>query len=173
MRPKLRAQAGFLMPLALFVVLAIASLAFVMTKSTGGSFNAAVQEAVSVQSFYAAESGAQYALHKLLFDTNTAAEMTDKCARFGATKLPFSVPGLDNCSAYVRCAVHELTAGEPAIVTLKSSGECGGGDLKARRTLAYSVGLQSSMTPESPATARNVWLGDPRILFSQEILDTP
>lgn len=172
MRPKLRGQAGFLMPLALFVVLAIASQAFVMMKSTGGSYNAAVQEAVSVQSFYAAESGAQYALHKLLFDTNTAAEMTEKCMALGATDLPFSVPGLDSCSAFVRCAVQQLAADEPAIVTLKSAGECGGGDLKARRTLAYSVGFRGSMTPD-PTLARDVWLGDPRILYWQEIQDNP
>ena len=54
-----RYQRGFLMPLAVFILVAMSFFAVTISRLTGQAGIATTQEAITVASFYAAESGAQ------------------------------------------------------------------------------------------------------------------
>ncbi|RYZ93898.1 MAG: MSHA biogenesis protein MshP, partial [Moraxellaceae bacterium] len=60
-------QQGFLLPLAIFIIVVMGLFALVVSRNTIQSNTAAVQEAISTQTFYAAESGAQRGMQVLFF----------------------------------------------------------------------------------------------------------
>lgn len=57
---------GFLMPLAAVLVVGVAMMALAISHMASNSGNSSVQEGLSLQAFYAAESGAQYAMNQLI-----------------------------------------------------------------------------------------------------------
>lgn len=101
-------QQGFLLPLSLFIVVVMGLFALVLSRNTIQTSTSAVQEAISTQAFYAAESGAQRGMQTLFFPTapatNNRQEVDARCVAMTATTHTFTVPGLNNCTAVVRCA---------------------------------------------------------------------
>jgi MSHA biogenesis protein MshP len=135
----MRTQGGFLMPLALFIVVGLGALAIAIGRLGSGSFSTAVQETLSVQAFYAAESGAQYAMHRLLFDAADSGEVDARCAAINGLNLNFSASGLGACSAQLICTPASNEGDNAGIYRLQSSASCGSGDLLAQRRISVAA----------------------------------
>jgi MSHA biogenesis protein MshP len=149
-------QQGFLLPLAIFIVVVMGVFALVLSRNTIQAGTSSVQEAVSTQAFYAAESGAQRGMQVLFLDKTqalTRQAVDSRCTALNTTYAD-NVPGLKNCSAAVKCTckyqdafstcspttstnytstapVNNLTS----FYTITSTATCGTGTLKAERTI--------------------------------------
>lgn len=150
-----RRQQGFLLPLAIFIVVVMGVFALVLSRNTIQATTSSVQEAISTQTFYAAESGAQRGMQILFFDETlalTRQAVDARCVGLNAT-ITYTVPGLNNCSAVVacNCRYQNAAACAPATATnytataaatnltsfytITSRATCGSGTLRAERTI--------------------------------------
>ncbi len=127
------------MPVAMFIMVGMAALALAMTRISTSTFVGVAQESISVQAFYAADSGAAYAVHRLLFNAAAAAELDSRCSAINGSNLDFNAPGLQNCSATFSCIKAGSLNGEE-IFTLRSSARCGSGSLGAERVVEAGAG---------------------------------
>lgn len=147
MFPELRAgysfgmknQHGFLMPLALFILVGLGALAIAINRLGSGQFSSAVQEGSSVQAFYAAESAAQLAMHQVLFNTADKAGADLKCAAVNGRVQAFSTAGLNGCSARISCAVVANTGDPAGIYRMETTATCGSGTMVAERSVVTAV----------------------------------
>ncbi len=148
-------QQGFLLPLAIFIVVVMGVFALVLSRNTIQSSTSAVQEAISIQAFYAAESGAQRGMQVLFLDKTqalTRQAVDSRCTSLNTTYAD-NVPGLKNCSAVVTChcqypdettcspitPVNYTTTATSNRLTsfyrISSVATCGSGNLRAERTI--------------------------------------
>lgn len=148
-------QQGFLLPLAIFIVVVMGVFALVLSRNTIQAGTSSVQEAISTQTFYAAESGAQRGMQILFLDTAqalTRQAVDGRCAALNST-FTYTVPGLNNCSAVVTCtcqyqnatacaptAAANYAANAPvnnltSFYTIVSTATCGSGTLRAERII--------------------------------------
>ncbi len=148
-------QQGFLLPLAIFIVVVMGVFALVLSRNTIQAGTSSVQEAISTQTFYAAESGAQRGMQVLFLDKNqtlTRQAVDGRCADFNTT-YTYTVPGLNHCSAVVTCVCRyqnasacapataaNYTASAPvnnltSFYNITSTATCGSGTLRAERTI--------------------------------------
>ena len=96
-------QKGFLMPLAIFILVVMGTFAMVLSRNTIQTSSSSVLELISVQGFYAAESGAYRGMQNLFFpDASSRNSIDARCATMNITHT-FTVTGLNNCSAVVTC----------------------------------------------------------------------
>lgn len=155
-RPGLRSprtpnrQGGFLMPVAVFIIVAMGLFALMMVRTTTQVNTAAVQELVSTQAFYAAESGAQAGMSQLFYpDASSKAAVDGQCAGMGTLNLDFSgVEGLNICAVEVSCVCTDENGGpcssaaNYSFYTLTSVGQCGSGAISAERRLQVSAFME-------------------------------
>jgi MSHA biogenesis protein MshP len=139
-------ERGFLMPVAIFIIVIMGGLALTISRFSGQTSIAVVQEAVSVQTFYAAESGAQLAMNKLLYSTTTVIDQTQallNCTNLitaPSSPLTFTGAGLNNCSTALNCSAN-IDSGI-SYFTLTSSATCGSGQISAQRTVEVASYVQ-------------------------------
>lgn len=149
---KVNSQRGFLLPLALFIIVVMGVLALTISRTATQSQSVVMQEFMSLQSFYAAESGAQRALQILFFPDASARQGVDNRCMNLNQNINFSFSGQGQlCSAQISCSCVYPTGAtcEPAIAanysnnspvttsyyTITSLGSCGADMLRAQRTL--------------------------------------
>lgn len=151
-------QKGYLIPLAIFILVTMAVLALSISRMASQSSMAGTQELTSVQAFYAAQSGAERGLQTLYFpDASTRNGVDTRCVALNQT-LTFTATGLNGCRAVVTCSCvyQDTTACAPSVVAnysnsaaatklisvykITSEGTCGSGIYSATRTL--EVGSQ-------------------------------
>lgn len=145
-----RKQAGFLMPVAIFIVVIMGLFALTIWRTSVQSNRAAVQELLSTQAFYAAESGAQAGMNELFYPNASSKVVVDnQCANMGTLNLNFSgIDGLNLCTASVTCECSNEAGAACApstdysFYTLSSVGECGSGDFRAERSLRVSAYME-------------------------------
>lgn len=99
----LKKQQGFLLPVALFIIVVLGGLALMISKKVSQSASSYVISGVSTQTFYAAESGAQAGLHELFF-LDTDRQLVDGRCSSMAISQALSVQGLNNCTVTVSCS---------------------------------------------------------------------
>lgn len=155
-------QQGFLIPLAIFIVVVMGFFALVISRNTIQTSTSVTLEAVSTQAFYAAESGAQMAMQNLFFPNASSRQAVDgRCATLSATPLTRTyalgsandIPGLNGCTLTVSCACKfqdntsclPVTASNytttvvanrlTSFYTITSGATCGVGTLRATRTI--------------------------------------
>ncbi len=141
-----RKQAGFLMPVAIFIVVIMGLFALMIWRTSVQTNRAAVQELLTTQAFYAAESGAQVGMNDLFYPNASSKAIVDnQCANMGSLNLNFSgIDGLNLCSATVTCECSDengaacAPSADYSFYTLSSVGECGSGDFRAQRSLRIS-----------------------------------
>ncbi len=150
-------QQGFLIPLTIFIVVVMGMFALVLSRNTIQTSNATTLEMVTVQSFYAAESGAYRAMNTLFFPSAGSRNGVDtRCAAINITHT-FNVNGLKNCTALVTCtcvyadntACSAGTAGNYSVAApevklssfykVRSVGTCGSTILRSVRTVETSA----------------------------------
>lgn len=127
-------QRGFLMPLAIFIVVVMSLFAAALWRTTVQTSLSGAQEMVTVQAFYAAESGAQNGMQALFFpDANNRNAVDTRCTALSLNTVFTGVAGLNSCSAQVSCA--GSSAGATSFYTITSIGRCGSGLMSAVRTV--------------------------------------
>jgi MSHA biogenesis protein MshP len=154
--PTHKKQQGFLLPLAIFIVVVMGIFALVLSRNTIQAGTSSIQDAISTQAFYAAESGAQRGMQVLFFPTapanNTRRQVDQRCVALNVT-FTDTVPGLKNCSTIVTCTCRFLDESNCAFTTLTdytaaapsnrlssfyritSAATCGTGNIRAVRTI--------------------------------------
>ena len=111
-------QGGFGMPMVIFILVVMTLLGTAMMRlSTTGALSIA-SEIQSNRAFYAAESGAQWAMNQLFPPAGGGG------ACFADTTLNFGAGGLNNCSAIVQCQSPGAFNGDTHFL-VTSSGNCG------------------------------------------------
>ena len=127
------AQRGFLIPLALVIIVGLSALALSLGKIASMAGVSAIQEGISAQAFYAAESGAQFGMNRLYFPDDTRATVDANCLTFPLTR-SFSVAGLNGCDVTVTCTSTVDAKNLTSFFLLNSSATCGSGEITAQRS---------------------------------------
>jgi MSHA biogenesis protein MshP len=127
-------QRGAGLPIAIFVITALALIVAGMAQQQQSTGLAVSQQILSQRAFYAAESGAQAAVTEALYGGGCGSV---------PSSLSFAQAGLNGCSATLSCsAVQADISGSPAletVYTLVSTGQCGTGVEAASRTVEVRV----------------------------------
>lgn len=147
-------QRGFLLPLALFILVVMAALAVTISRTATQTQTSSVQEFTNIQSIYAAESGAQRGMQALFLNTATRQATDTACASMAINHNFPGVNGLRICTVQVNCACRyrdntncnisnatnynsaTTTVGVSiSFYTLTSIGTCGAQQFRASRTV--------------------------------------
>ncbi|MCH7741204.1 MAG: MSHA biogenesis protein MshP [Proteobacteria bacterium] len=135
-------QHGFLIPLAIFILVVMGFFAITIARITGQTAIATAQEAVTIASFYAAESGARYAMNQLFYDTASPISRVTvdaNCTAVDSSNLTFTVDGLRGCSAAINCSRTADAANTTSYYRIQSQATCGSGAVSAERTVEISA----------------------------------
>ncbi len=135
-------QQGFLLPVAMFIIVVMAIFAASLSRTTSETTLGVIQEVISTQAFYAAESGAQWGMGVLFSPVvvRTGVGGTDERCTTMSETITFSVNGLSNCTAIVSCAESSGIASSAYVIT--SIGTCGEGTSTSLRTVEVSSFLE-------------------------------
>lgn len=147
-------QRGFLLPLALFILVVMGVLALTISRTATQANTSTIQEFANVQAFYAAESGAQRGMQALFLTTTTRQATDTACANMAVNHNFTGVNGLQLCTATVACTCRYQDGGVCAhgtttnygptspvgvtksFYTIRSVGTCGpAGHYRAVRTI--------------------------------------
>jgi MSHA biogenesis protein MshP len=127
-------QRGAGLPIAIFVITALALIVTSMAQQQESAGAAISQQILSQRAFYAAESGAQAAVTEALYGSGCASV---------PSSLSFTQAGLNTCSANLSCSeVQADINGSPAlesVYTLVSVGQCGAGAEASQRVVEVRV----------------------------------
>ena len=131
---------GFLLPLAAILIVGIGGLAVAIGRIHNQANHSSIFEGLSLQAFYAAESGVSYGLTQVLFDQTNRTAADASCTSLSTT-LNFTVTGLSSCSASVSCRVAVDSGNTTSLYTVISSATCGEGEFIAERTVEAAAVL--------------------------------
>lgn len=120
-------QRGAGLPVALFIITVLALLVLGMAQLQQSAGEAVSLQIQSQRAFFAAESGAQVGVGRVLQDPDNP-----QCF---AGSISFSDPGLSGCRVAITCS--ETPGNE--VFTLTSAGRCGSGPDAASRTVEVRV----------------------------------
>ena len=96
-------QSGFLLPMALFVIVVLGGMAIVISKKVSQSTSSYIMDAISTQTFFAAESGAQAGMHELFYADTDRQLVDGRCEAMNISQT-LDVDGLKNCVVTVVCS---------------------------------------------------------------------
>lgn len=142
-----RRQRGWLMPVAAFIIVVMGLLAAGMVRVGSQTSIAGAQEQITVQTFYAADSGAQFAMNRLLYATDAdraAADSACMALGGGPPTLNLNTAGMRNCTVTVSCDVNVFASGgnTTSFYDIRSTARCGVNSVRAERTIEVSAYLQ-------------------------------
>lgn len=141
----LKQQAGWLMPMAAFIVVVMGLLAAGLSRVSSTTSVGVAQEFITVQTFFAAESGAQLGMNRVFYSGGGSldrASATAACTALDGQTLNFSAAGLRGCSTTLSCQVQIDTADTTSFYDISSAAQCGASPVYARRTVEVSAFLQ-------------------------------
>ncbi len=143
-------QNGFLLPLVMFVLIALGAMALTVARFSGQASLASAQEGISLQAFYAAESGGQYAMNQIYYVASggtpiTASAATTNCVSIQGDVVNYAGPGLANCSATLSCASNVDVGSATTFFVISSNGNCGSGSVSASRTIQVSSFIREGL----------------------------
>ena len=132
----LKKQAGIGLPATVFLITILAAIVVAMSDLTEQSSLGFGQNYHSMQAFYAAESGAQVAVNRVL--VGGAAACVDPMA-----PIDFDAggdnPGLNNCEAVLACTKDSVATIE--YYTITSTATCGSGFEQSQRSVQVRAKL--------------------------------
>ena len=135
-RASLRYQEGVLIPLAIFILAGLSVLAIAIVRMSNQSSYSSYREAISAQTFYAAESAAQYALNQLMFPNAQRSVADAQCVSINGDTV-----SLLRCTATLSCSVTVNSDNTTSFYTIQADTVCGSGELQANRIIQTSVFL--------------------------------
>jgi hypothetical protein len=95
-------QSGFLLPLALFMIIAAGGLALLMSRQATQVSTLRVLDIAARNSLYTAETGAQLAANRVLFPSSARQQSDARCQSL-AIDQHFLLEGLSQCRIRVAC----------------------------------------------------------------------
>ncbi|CAN0504812.1 unnamed protein product, partial [Discosporangium mesarthrocarpum] len=116
-------QSGISLPAAIFVITLMAVLAVAINALVSQNAESYEEEINLTRAFYAAESGAGFAMNTIYPPEEYPGYSTTAECAAGPRVYTFSVPGLNNCTASVTCQL--ITIGSDNYATIQSEGNCG------------------------------------------------
>lgn len=128
-------QAGFLIPLALFIVVGAATLGVAIGQVAAGSRSSAVLLALNNQALSAADAGVQTALHRMYYGAQTRAIVDANCGTVDGTTISLSGVGVDGCNITVNCSVAVSALDDVSLYSIQSQSMCGSGDYETSRLI--------------------------------------
>lgn len=134
-----KSQAGFLIPLAAIIVVGLAALALAIARMSGQAATATSQEGLAVQAYYAADSAAQYTMHRIFFNAVDKITANANCVAVSGTNLNYSAAGLAVCASNISCAVSTVSGSTASYYLVTSAATCGSGISFAERTITVSA----------------------------------
>lgn len=132
------------MPVAAFIIVVMGLLAAGMARVGSQTSIAGAQEQISVQTFYAAESGAQYAMNRLFYDANnpvTRITASQACNAINGTTLSLDAAGMNNCEIALSCGEAVDAGNTTTFYEITSAASCGSLPVSADRTVRVSAFL--------------------------------
>lgn len=135
--PVIKHQAGFLMPLAIFILVGASVLAVAISRLMTQASDASFREAISAQAFYAAESSAELMLHQILYPAADKTIATNQCSSINNTSID-----LLNCTAQLTCSDSQSADSTINYYTVTSAVSCGAGSLLSERSIEMTAFLQ-------------------------------
>lgn len=135
----IKQQKGYLIPLAVILIVGISFLAAAIAKLSSQSASTSVAEGLSLQAFYAAESGAQYGMNQIFFSATNRAAADANCTGVNGANLNFTVNGLNTCSVGISCSINTDASNTTSFYVVNSSGSCGTGDYIGERVVQVSA----------------------------------
>lgn len=137
-------QTGFLLPVALFLVVGIAALAIGISRFSSQSNSSVFREGIAIQAFYAAESGLQWAMNQVLFPDTQRSIADASCAGLAnadpnQSEIQFNVIGLQGCEVDLSCSSTTNTSNTISYYTIQSASTCAGGEFLSERILQASA----------------------------------
>lgn len=161
----MRQQQGFLIPLAIFILVVMSMFALTVSRSNIQLSSSTSLELTTLQAFYAAESGGYRGMQTLFFpDASSRNGVDTRCAALNTTH-NFVVNGLAGCSAVVTCtcvytdntvcapgtAANYLlstpTGQFTSFYRITSVATCGTGNFRSVRTIDTGAMLGQGATP--------------------------
>lgn len=158
-------QKGFLIPLAVFILVVMSMFALTVSRSTVQATSSTSLELMTLQAFYAAESGSYRGMQTLFFpDPSSRMDVDTRCINLNATH-NFVITGLKMCSAVVTCAcvytdTSSCSPGTPAnylpstpygqltsFYKLTSVATCGSGNFRSVRTVETGAMMSQGAVP--------------------------
>lgn len=156
----LRLQRGFLLPLALFIIIGMGVLALAISRTSEQTNSSSIQEFSNIQAFYAAESGAQRGMKVLFFRPIERKTIDGECATMAINHNFSGVDGLKACVVQVNCTCryrndnvcntgvatnYDKNVASPGVAksfyTITSVGSCGQRHFRAVRTVQVGAFL--------------------------------
>ena len=98
----MKTQQGFLLPVALFIVVVLGGFAVTISQKVSQSTHSYILDGISTQAFYAAESGAQAGMHELFFSDTDRQLVDGRCAAMIISQT-LNADGLKGCTVTVSC----------------------------------------------------------------------
>lgn len=136
--------------MVMFVLIALGALALTIARFSGQTSLSAAQEGISLQAFYAAESGGQYAMNQIYYVASggtaiTRAAATANCTSVNGDLVNYAGLGLTNCSATVSCSSTVDAVSATTFFSISSSGNCGSGSVSASRIIQVSSFIREGL----------------------------
>ncbi|MBX2807476.1 MAG: hypothetical protein KTR20_02505 [Cellvibrionaceae bacterium] len=141
-------QRGYLLPLALLLLLSMSVMAAFMARQLALARSVSLVDTFAAQAFYAADSGSQWGLYTLLTSDAHQQPMSRRCANLSLVK-HFAAAGLSQCELVVSCVCvyqdggvcgaasargdHNVSEAAQSIYRISSVASCGRGAYLARR----------------------------------------
>lgn len=135
-------QQGYLIPLALFIVVGLGILAIAITKIAASAHHLAIREDIATQAFFAAESGSQLAIYNLFLSASTRAHTTNNCTNIHGSNRNLTAEGVNNCSLSFTCSKTDNATNTQSFYNITSKASCGSGKLSAVRTITVTAKMQ-------------------------------
>lgn len=138
-------QQGWLMPMAAFIIVVMGLLALSLSRTGTQSNFSRVQEHMSVQAFFTAESAAQFVMNQLFYNTSTTisrTSATNACSTVNGNTLNFSAEGMNGCSATVQCNSSINTADTITFYEIQSRARCGVEPVWSERTVTVKAFIE-------------------------------
>ncbi|BFM12057.1 MSHA biogenesis protein MshP [Simiduia litorea] len=135
-------QRGFLMPLAIFIIVAMGGFALTMARTASQSNTSAVQAMIAIQAFYAADSGAQWGMNQLFYDAGSPISRSSvdaKCVTLSGQSRSFNTDGLRNCRVELLCTLSSDPSNTISYYQITSASECGNEPIVSQRTVELSA----------------------------------
>ncbi|WP_233009273.1 pilus assembly PilX N-terminal domain-containing protein [Rheinheimera faecalis] len=140
-------QKGSALVIAVFISVVMLLLVAALSKLLIASSEGVSYEVQGTRSFFAAQSGIEYALTELfpLASATVATSCPGTLQNGEAVNLTlpstisFNTAGLQSCTAHVSCRERSNTAGEVTHFWLISTGQCGTDEVQTSRTIQMEV----------------------------------
>lgn len=134
-------QAGFSIPIAIFVLVVIGMLGAAMVNILNQGQESIAREILSMRAFMAAESGVERGLNEVLVGSGgalCAANNLNDTANFNTLfNWSLSAPGMTGCAVSVTCGTEQLDAdgdgSNENYFAIRAAGECGPTNNRAHR----------------------------------------